>query len=1115
MRLHGSVVFAPALWWTVVWAVCVTGYPGDLSATAWVAAVAGLGFLGILEAAEVARRPAPARMLPALGLALALLGTAVDPRWALGSLGVASVWAAVRRGHPYAGVSAGKALDVAAVLAPLGLAASAALVWDGPRALLVVGALMLLLAVPAERGWLTPGPHDAYWNGWYLGASTLMSVLVLTWWFDPIGDAGASAWLMAGAGVLVAAAGLVGPFAGAVRPAAVLVPGVLAWLATCTALGLSPTVEVVVPALATLLLVVLAHWMPHRLSAHLSFSSRVGLGLSGLVVGSLVCLPALPTRWGVVIAVAASTAGWGLTGWSDALDRSVTGSALRRAAPALGWLPLALLAAGLPLVLVLTADRADLLAVTEPWTSGLLAAVAVAYAVATRRRLPERVAVAAAWSAFGLALLAPVAAVAAHARVPASVALGALVLAVTVLAADSRERVMTWTAWLAPAPAALLLAQELSPWFAGQRLGLQAATVLVAVGSVLLVGTAGADLRGRGWEPRLLPSHPALLAPAAIGSVEIAGAVALAAVERASATTTAAGWVAVAAALSLTVTAVLARVGALAGVAVVVGWLGAVQLAGARLEDRPWLAPAAVAVLLAVAQALSWRSLASHDGRWWTRWDGAVLVAAVPVALAGIALGATTSGTAGDLTLAAVGAECALVAARLRRLPVVPKLLLTVGAALVLLGAGRAGPGWLALALLVLSVALTSLAAAATRPGRQALRAAAIVSAVGAWLSALSWLGWPAQRAVDVTALGAGAIAAVAAAVALTRLTDREWPLVWGGAAALAEAVPATAALLLGASAAATVGWPLAGGLAVAAAAMVASSPALRVPWQQEVGTAYAVGAVAAAMEAAAVGPEARVWVLSSVGVLSALVLLARARGRHADTGQGSLLVLGWGTTALALAVAAGQREAPLLAAPLAVASIMAAATGVARRLLLPQLLAPVLASAAWVVLALESLGGDPQWVVAPVGLAVLATVGLWRRDRRLRGLEPSDPAIVLVERSGIALLVGPSLAAAVTAQVGYAVVALSLGCLVCGWAAVTRVRRRLSAGALVVGVSLLVLVGVPLVDLLPSWSGATLWALIGGLGLLAVLVAALLERGKAAARSGMARVERLTAGWE
>ncbi|MEW1952591.1 hypothetical protein [Terrabacter sp. NPDC080008] len=1140
-RLHGSLAFAPPLWWTVVWAVCVTAYPGDLGSTGWVTAVAGLGYVGILEAADAGRRASPARLLPALGLGLALLATWVDPRWSVISFALASLWSAFRRGHPYAAAGAGSALDAAAVLMPLGLAASAALVWDGPSGLLVMGALMLLLAVPAERGWLTRGPHDAYWRGWYLGATTLSSVFVLAWWADLTGSDRTSAWLLVGAAVAVAGAGLVGPFARGVRPAAVLVPAVLAWLTACTALGLSSTVGVVVPALVALLLVVAVHWPSVQLGARMPVATRAGLGLAALVVGSLLCLLALPTRWGLVVGVAASTAGWGLTGWSDAVGRSAVGSALRRTAPLLGWLPLGLLAAGIPAVLLLTADRAGLLALADPWSSALLTAVAVAYAVATRARLPERVSVAAAWSAYGLALVAPVVAstvtpgvapvvarvgasvLATQNRVPTAVALVGIVLAVAGLSAERRPLVMTWTAWLAPAPAVLLLAQQLSPWFAGQPLGLQGAMVLVAVGSVLLVGAAGADLRGRDWQPRLSPSIRALLAPATVGAAEVAAAVVLAAVERTAVEGALAGWVTVTAAVALLVTAVLARVGALAGVAVVVAWLGAVELATVQLEGRPWIVAAAAAGLLAAAQVLSWRSPAPAGVRWWARWDLAALLAAVPVALTGAVLGATTAGAAGDLTLVAVGAECAVVAARLRRIPLVPQALVTVGAALVLLGADRAGPGWFALALLVLSVALTTMAAAAAPPARQVLRAAAVLGAGWAWLSALGWLDWSAQREVDLTALAAAVLASGAVVLALIRRTDREWILVWGTVAALAEAVTALDVLVLGRPAGAHAGWALAGGLLVVGAASmvtagVVSATTVGVSRQRAVATAYVVGAVAAALVAADLGPQARVWVLSSIGVLCALVLLARGRARRveaAETWQASLLVLGWGTTLLALVVAVGYPATPLLAAALAVAGIEAAATGVARRLLWPQLLAPALASAAWVVLALGSLGGDPQWVVAPVGIAVLVAVGLWRRDQRLRGADTASRAIVLLERGGIILLVGPSLAAALTTQTGYAFVALVLGCLVCCSAAVTRVRRRLSAGVVVVGLSLIALVGVPLVDLLPSWSGAMLWALIGGLGLVAVLAAALVERGKVAVRSGVARLERLTAGWE
>ena len=62
---------------------------------------------------------------------------------------------------------------------------------------------------------------------------------------------------------------------------------------------------------------------------------------------------------------------------------------------------------------------------------------------------------------------------------------------------------------------------------------------------------------------------------------------------------------------------------------------------------------------------------------------------------------------------------------------------------------------------------------------------------------------------------------------------------------------------------------------------------------------------------------------------------------------------------------------------------------------------------------------------------------------------------------------------------------------------------------------SVVLLIGVPLVWLLPSWQGAGLWVLIGALGLIAVLVASMLERGKAVARKTLTRLADATVGWE
>ena len=69
--------------------------------------------------------------------------------------------------------------------------------------------------------------------------------------------------------------------------------------------------------------------------------------------------------------------------------------------------------------------------------------------------------------------------------------------------------------------------------------------------------------------------------------------------------------------------------------------------------------------------------------------------------------------------------------------------------------------------------------------------------------------------------------------------------------------------------------------------------------------------------------------------------------------------------------------------------------------------------------------------------------------------------------------------------------------------------------GAVLVVLGLVILVAVPLVQLLPAWEGATLWILVGGLGVALVLIATMLERGRAAVRAGTSRLREVTEGWE
>jgi hypothetical protein len=146
----------------------------------------------------------------------------------------------------------------------------------------------------------------------------------------------------------------------------------------------------------------------------------------------------------------------------------------------------------------------------------------------------------------------------------------------------------------------------------------------------------------------------------------------------------------------------------------------------------------------------------------------------------------------------------------------------------------------------------------------------------------------------------------------------------------------------------------------------------------------------------------------------------------------------------------------------------------------------------------------------------VLVVVALWRRERRERGGDVAAAEIVVLELVGVAFLVGSSFVQTFTDSVAYAALAVAIGLGLTAWGVVTRVRRRAAAGIGVVLVAVVLLVGVPLWGLLlPSWDAASLWILIGVAGLLALLVAGLLDWGRAATRRQLTRIEDATADWE
>lgn len=67
----------------------------------------------------------------------------------------------------------------------------------------------------------------------------------------------------------------------------------------------------------------------------------------------------------------------------------------------------------------------------------------------------------------------------------------------------------------------------------------------------------------------------------------------------------------------------------------------------------------------------------------------------------------------------------------------------------------------------------------------------------------------------------------------------------------------------------------------------------------------------------------------------------------------------------------------------------------------------------------------------------------------------------------------------------------------------------------MVVVLGLLTLVGIPLSQLIPAWTGAGLWISIAVIGLVAIVGATMLEQGRAAVRRGITSFRAMTDGWE
>jgi phosphatidylserine synthase len=141
--------------------------------------------------------------------------------------------------------------------------------------------------------------------------------------------------------------------------------------------------------------------------------------------------------------------------------------------------------------------------------------------------------------------------------------------------------------------------------------------------------------------------------------------------------------------------------------------------------------------------------------------------------------------------------------------------------------------------------------------------------------------------------------------------------------------------------------------------------------------------------------------------------------------------------------------------------------------------------------------------------------VALLRQDARKRGADPASAGIVTLEVVGIAFVVGASFVQAVTDSLVYIGLAVVLGAAVAAWGLLTKVRRRVVAGGAVVLAAIVVLLAVPLVSLLPAWQGTALWIFLAGAGLVALLAATAIEKGRLVVHKALERYVALGDEWE
>ncbi len=1060
----------------------------------WAAAAATASFLGLL-AWQGVHRPAPVAIAAAgAGVVVSAVSSFAEPWAAVTACGLLTLAAhrLRRRNPPWLPVPA---TALVAAVAPIGVAAGLFGALSAGVALIVVAGLVVLAAIAAR---LEPARSDDFVNTWLSVAAGAIAIAPLV-----LAQTVAAGWLAVGSGLAALALAL------SVLPAVFRLWAVCAVLAEAgafamTAVGVSPAWQACVLGASGLALVIASR------RGWLALAGHVGL------IGHVAALVAIAAAGGAADGMRGGSVsamlGFAVAGFTiTAVRQERSGApavatlinAVASDATTARWItaiPVFLALVGVPLVAVSLLDTGgvsvDELAVAAGMT---VAAIGVLYAAGTRLLVSHDM-VARLTADVGLASTLAGTALATRGAWPSLLTMSSVAIAVMATAPARRRHAALWIGWAASGAACIRAAAVAGVPNDRLHLALFVWAAVVLVGVLVWDRIRFGRRAAPGWvrDANLQPA--AMLAAVAlpIGFLPIYAM-----------SQSAWAWWSMVGAVVVGAVALLTRLATLTGITWILVSVAAAGFAPFDPMDEALPFVAWGAALTAVAAGLGRHVPELPPPR---RWDLPALGVGIAAASFGVGLAVVNDQVV--WTWAAAGILAFTIAAW-KRSPI-------LGGAGVLLVNGAAfdaGPAFSTATLAATSAAATGVSARVRISFRRPLQAAGVVAAGLAWVQLGTWFGWSEQTWAVTTALTGGALAATLAVAVRRRWMKASWAIGWVLLGAIG--VAASAGLVVGGAAE-----RLAGGIAVAAgicllaaAAAVLASP-LEVPALRHTAVLLALAAGAQTWFATDASPTAVVFGATFVSLIALAGVLAHARNPAGSTWVPPLS-MAVALPALTAVVAAALQwpDRGLLVPALAAAGAEAAVMGLLLRRTLLTVLAPLLLCGAWLAFASEILVGDPNLVTMPIGLALLCDVGILRHDLQRNGNVPTPPAVIVLEATGVAFLVVPPLAQMVGGDLSYVLIAVPLGVGIAAWGMLSRVRRRLAAGALTVVTAIVLLLGLPLVHIALQGKGGAassggLWLTIAAIGLVALLLAVFLEQGRQGVARAAHRLSELTEGW-